>query len=41
MRDTYIDAFGSGINVAEVIEDINLKNIGLTSNRAIRILEKL
>ena len=41
MRDAYIDAFTSGINVASVISEINLRNIGLTTNWALKILENL
>jgi hypothetical protein len=41
MRDSYVDAFTKGINVANVIAEINMRNIGLTTNRAIKILESL
>ncbi len=41
MRDTYMDAFSKGINVSLTIEDINFRNIGLTTNRAIKLIANL
>ena len=38
MRDEYIEAFSDGINVAWFIEDVNLRHIGLTTNRALKVL---
>ena len=41
VRDAYMEAFTKGINISEVIEEINFRNIGLTTNRAIKLLESL
>ena len=41
MRDTYMDAFTKGINVSQMIEDINFRNIGLTTNRAIKLIQNV
>lgn len=41
VRDAYMEAFTKGINISQVIEEINFRNIGLTTNRAIKLLESL
>lgn len=41
VRDSYIDAFTEGINVSEVIEEINFRNIGLSTNRAIKLIQNV
>lgn len=41
VRDEYIEAFSQGIHVAQVIQEVNLRRIGLTTNRALKILESL
>ena len=41
MRDTYIDAFSEGINASKFVNEVSLTNMGLTTNRAIKILKNL
>ena len=41
VRDSYIDAFTEGINISEVIEEINFRNIGLSTNRAIKLIQNV
>jgi len=38
VRDAYMEAFTKGINVSYMIEEINFRNIGLTTNRAVRLI---
>eukprot|EP00347_Sterkiella_histriomuscorum_P005610 403355936 len=41
VRDAYIEAFTQGINASCMIEEINFNNIGLTTNRAIKLITNI
>lgn len=41
MRDAYMDAFTKGMNVSSFITELNLRNIGLTNSRALKLLDSL
>ena len=41
MRDAYMEAFTKGINVSAFIEEINFRNVGLSTNRAIRLISNI
>ena len=41
MRDTYMNAFSKGIKVSEFIEDLTLRNVCLSTKRAITLIDSL
>jgi hypothetical protein len=41
LRESYVDAFGDGLKISSNLKTLNLRRNQLTTNRVLRILEKV